>query len=88
MDIETQRIVTGMPVDTNDWDRKYDIESMRMSRFIAQDVEAAAESLGYEFSGIDAPHDPDGLYALLYAEFVVPLVQAVQELSEENALFT
>jgi hypothetical protein len=52
--------------------------------FVAQDVEKAAESLKYNFSGVDAPkHDRD-LYGLRYAEFVVPLVKAVQELSAEN----
>jgi hypothetical protein len=42
-------------------------------------VEAAAKSIGYDFSGVDAPQNPDGHYGLRYAEFVVPLVKAVQE---------
>ena len=50
--------------------------------FIAQAVEKAAQSIGYEFSGIDI--DDRGIYALRYSEFVVPLVKAVQELSEQN----
>ena len=50
--------------------------------FVAQDVEKAAQSIGYEFSGIDV--DDSGIYALRYSEFVVPLVKAVQELSEQN----
>ena len=52
--------------------------------FIAQDVEKAAEKLNYNFSGVDKPESKDGLYGLRYAEFVVPLVKAVQELSIEN----
>ncbi len=53
--------------------------------FIAQDVETAAKKLGYEFSGVDKPKDASkSLYGLRYAEFVVPLVKAVQELSASN----
>jgi hypothetical protein len=49
------------------------------SGFIAQEVEQAAQAIGYNFSGIDAPKNPDDFYGLRYAEFVVPLVKAVQE---------
>jgi hypothetical protein len=51
--------------------------------FVAQDVEKTAQSIGYDFSGVDV--DESGIYGLRYAEFVVPLVKAVQELSEKNA---
>lgn len=47
--------------------------------FIAQDVEEAARKIGFDFSGVDAPKNADDMYALRYAEFVVPLVKAVQE---------
>ncbi len=47
--------------------------------FIAQEVESAAKTLGYEFSGVDKPAAEKDIYALRYAEFVVPLVKAVQE---------
>ncbi|MEO7266194.1 MAG: tail fiber domain-containing protein [Ferruginibacter sp.] len=47
--------------------------------FIAQEVEAAAKKIGYDFSGVDIPKNENDLYALRYAEFVVPLVKAVQE---------
>jgi hypothetical protein len=50
--------------------------------FVAQEVEAAAEKLHYNFSGVDKPKDKDGLYGLRYGDFVVPLVKAVQELSK------
>ena len=59
-------------------------EKQVYSGFIAQDVEKAAKSLGYDFSGVDAPENGKGTYGLRYAEFVVPLVKAVQELSEQN----
>lgn len=52
---------------------------IRYTGFIAQEVEAASRSLGYDFSGVDRPASTEGLYGLRYAEFVVPLVKAVQE---------
>jgi hypothetical protein len=53
--------------------------------FIAQEVEAAAKKLGFEqFSGVDAPQNDNDHYGLRYAEFVVPLVKSVQELSAQN----
>ena len=52
--------------------------------FVAQDVEKAAKEIGYDFSGVDIPKNDDDVYGLRYAEFVVPLVKAVQELSKEN----
>ena len=59
-------------------------EKMIYSGFIAQEVEEAANEAGYNFSGVDAPKNENDLYSLRYAEFVVPLVKAVQELSENN----
>ena len=59
-------------------------EKQVYSGFIAQDVEKAAQSVGYDFSGVDAPENDKSVYGLRYAEFVVPLVKAVQELSEQN----
>jgi hypothetical protein len=57
-------------------------EKVIQTGFIAQDVEKIAQSIGYDFSGVDV--DETGIYGLRYAEFVVPLVKAVQELSEQN----
>ena len=51
----------------------------RQSGFIAQDVETAANLSAYDFSGVDKPKNENDLYGLRYAEFVVPLVKAVQE---------
>lgn len=59
-------------------------EKVIFSGFIAQDVEQAAKETGYDFSGVDAPKNEKDFYGLRYAEFVVPLVKAVQELDEEN----
>jgi trimeric autotransporter adhesin len=47
--------------------------------FIAQEVETVAKSMGYQFSGVDAPKNENDYYGLRYAEFTVPLVKAVQE---------
>jgi len=54
--------------------------------FIAQEVEAAANNLTYDFSGVYKPSDEKDLYGLSYSDFVVPLVKAVQELSKQNEL--
>ena len=77
--------VRGLDGDNEDaeWEGKYEIEQMRFSGFIAQEVEKAAELLGYEFSGVDAPKNENDIYGLRYSEFVVPLVKSVQELNEE-----
>lgn len=61
---------------------KMEKEQILYTGFIAQDVEKAAKEIGYDFRGVDAPKNEDGLYGLRYAKFVVPLVKAVQELSK------
>src|SRR4030095_16669303 len=43
-----------------------------------------AKELNYDFSGVDAAKNDKDLYGLRYAEFVIPLVKAVQELSKQN----
>ncbi len=77
-DIRTQAALTGNE-ETEDWNGKYDIEAIRFSGFLAQEVEAAAITSGYEFSGLTKPRSPKDLYTLSYEVFVVPLVKAVQE---------
>ena len=47
-------------------------------------VERAAVECGFDFSGIIRPENEKAQYQLSYAEFVVPLVKAVQELSRQN----
>ncbi|HAO46278.1 MAG TPA: tail fiber domain-containing protein, partial [Ferruginibacter sp.] len=47
--------------------------------FIAQEVEAAAQKAGFNFSGVDKPKNDKDFYGLRYAEFVVPLVKGMQE---------
>ena len=36
-----------------------------------------------EYSGVDKPQEKDALWGLRYAEFVVPLVKAVQEQQQQ-----
>ncbi|MBK9359285.1 MAG: tail fiber domain-containing protein [Bacteroidales bacterium] len=68
--------------NTEDWTGKYDIEKIRMTGFIAQEVAKASADIGYDFNGVDKPETADGLYGLRYSEFVMPLVKAVQEQQE------
>jgi hypothetical protein len=63
-------------------------EQVVYTGFVAQEVEKAAKELNYEFSGVDAAKNDKDLYGLRYAEFVVPLVKAVQELSKQNQEFS
>lgn len=57
-------------------------EKVVQSGFIAQEVEAVAETVGYDFSGVDLPKNSIDFYGLRYDEFVVPLVKSVQELNQ------
>ncbi len=54
-------------------------EAISYTGFIAQEVEEAARKTEYNFSGVHKPTNEKDNYALSYAEFVVPLVKAVQE---------
>ncbi len=54
-------------------------ETVVYTGFVAQEVELTAKKLRFNFSGIDAPKNESDVYGLRYAEFVVPLVKAVQE---------
>lgn len=56
--------------------------NQRLTGFIAQEVESAARASGYDFSGVDQPRHGQDIYGLRYAEFVVPLVKAMQEQQE------
>ncbi|THU41211.1 T9SS type A sorting domain-containing protein [Niastella caeni] len=59
-------------------------EKIVRTGFIAQDVATAAEKAGFDFDGVDKPKNETDVYGLRYAEFVTPLVQSVQELSNMN----
>ena len=65
--------------ETKDFPGKYDMEKIKYSGFLAQDVEQAAKETGYDFSGLHKPTNSKDLYALSYETFVVPLVKGMQE---------
>jgi hypothetical protein len=54
-------------------------EKITYTGFIAQEVEAAAQASDFDFSGVDKPKSATDVYGLRYAEFVAPLVKAIQE---------
>lgn len=56
----------------------------RQVGFVAQEVESIIKSAGYVFTGIEAPKNENDAYSIRYAEFVVPLVKAVQELTAKG----
>lgn len=59
-------------------------EQIRYAGFVAQEVESSARAIGFDFSGVAAPRNDKDFYRISYADFVVPLVKAVQELSGAN----
>jgi len=61
-----------------------DKEKKLYTGFVAQEVEAAAKKINYDFSGVYKPQGDKDVYGLSYSDFVVPLVKAVQQLSDEN----
>jgi len=76
--IKAMAQVTG-DKEAEDYPEKYDIEKIKFSGFLAQEVEQAAKESGYDFNGITVPKKSNQLYSLSYEVFVVPLVKAVQE---------
>jgi len=78
LNIHRQNALMGKDAE-KDWEGKYDIEKKTMSGFIAQEVGQAAKAAGYDFSGVDQPSGPNGLYGIRYSDFVPSLVKAVQE---------
>ncbi|RZJ68770.1 MAG: hypothetical protein EOO50_00905 [Flavobacterium sp.] len=49
--------------------------------FLAQDIEKAANELGYDFDGLHIPDasNPTDNYSVAYSQFIMPLVKSVQE---------
>ncbi|MHC1774996.1 MAG: tail fiber domain-containing protein [Lentimicrobium sp.] len=76
---EQNKVVYALDSDSISWPGKYDIEAITQTGFIAQEVETAARQTHYDFSGVISPAQENGLYSIRYAEFVVPLVKAIQE---------
>lgn len=57
-------------------------QTVRQYGFIAQEVEQASKACAFDFCGVDKPQNESDLYGLRYADFVVPLVKAMQEQQE------
>ena len=80
LDVENLSKVLGETVkDASSKQAIADKEKIIYTGFIAQEVEAAATKIGFDFSGIDKPKNDKDLYGLRYAEFVIPLVKGMQE---------
>ena len=61
------------------YERLKEVSEKTQTGFIAQEVEATAKSIGYDFDGVHHPSSDVDNYSLSYSTFVVPLVKAVQE---------
>lgn len=86
LNITALRSALGVGTETNIPAMEKDMASKEkalQTGFVAQDVEKAANALGYEFSGVDKPGNSNDFYCLRYSEFVVPLVKAVQEQQQQ-----
>ena len=57
-------------------------EALVRTGFIAQEVEQAANKVGYDFDGVVTPKNKSQHYSVQYATFVVPLTKAVQQQQE------
>lgn len=76
-DIEKENQIMGIYQTAST--KHNEIDSIRFTGFIAQEVEEVAKACDYNFSGVKTPKNEKELYGLSYSEFVVPLVKAVQE---------
>ncbi len=74
--IDEENKLLGIRIDTAEWQGKHAVEQMIFSGFIAQQVDSVAQSIGYNFSGLDKSGK---ILGLRYAEFVAPLVKGMQE---------
>lgn len=50
--------------------------------FVAQEVEAVAQEIGYRFDGVNVPKNPTDNYSIAYGQFVPSIVKATQEQQE------
>jgi trimeric autotransporter adhesin len=80
-DLMKENTLMNRKNDTTVWEGKNDIEKINFTGLLAQEVDAAAKKLGYDFSGVDKSGN---MLGLRYADFVTPLIKAVQQLSKMN----
>lgn len=86
LNLEALAEIKGIPDSVRFKESERMKEQIIYTGLIAQDVEKAAQEIGFEFSGVDAPQNENDPYGLRYAEFVAPLIKAVQELHEMNTM--
>lgn len=78
-DSKVQNEIMGIKDEAADYPGRYEIDDIVQTGFIAQEVEDAAKRSGFDFSGVSRPAGENDIYGLRYADFVVPVVKAVQE---------
>jgi hypothetical protein len=71
--------INALTVREFEWKNPNSQFAGKQEGFIAQEVEAAAKKVGFDFDGVSTPQNETDLYGIRYAEFVVPLVKAMQE---------
>jgi trimeric autotransporter adhesin len=69
---------------TVSYNYRADESKRRRDGLIAQDVKQVLADLGLEFSGLVIDEDRDSTMNLSYGDFVLPLINAVQELDKQN----
>jgi hypothetical protein len=79
LDMEALAIFNQIPEERRNTESEQLKANELQIGFVAQEVEAVADSLGFDFHGIDKPQNNESHYGLRYAEFIAPLVKAVQE---------
>lgn len=63
---------------------KNDKSQIQYNGLVAQDVQKLLNDLGLQFSGLVVEDNPEKYLRLSYAEFVIPLINSVQELNKQN----
>ena len=79
-DIKKENELLGVN-DSANWQGKYDIEKITFSGFLAQDVDATAKQIGYDFNGVDKSRN---VWGIRYSDFIPSIVKAEQELNTQN----
>jgi len=92
LDMDAMAYFLGTPDSLRLFEAEAIKEAEIQTGFIAQEVELAADEVGFDFHGIDKPKNKESHYGIRYAEFVVPLVKGMQEqqaiIEEQNDIIT
>lgn len=88
LDLEAieKSISSGEGQNSNQMLKNSEAINQRHTGFVAQEVEKLSKELNFDFGGVDKPQNDQDHYGLRYAEFVVPLVKAVQELAMRDSV--